>query len=399
MDEMERESGITEEFAEQKKEHKALGKVMRTLGRLIALIVTIALVVGAVWLVAHWDEINVDAIRRAIAYRTGDASVAQQIIYSGDANGSFVGLSDGLLTCSERELQLYDKGGQAVIDEVIDFDKPILCVEGDYALAYDAGGTRLFLIHNERISWDYTAAPGRSVLSARCNADGWVTLVEQASGYKASVTVYNAGHQPVVTVNISSSFITDAVLSPDGKQLALVSIGEAAAGFDSTLIFYQVSDGQEIARCDLGSDVLLDLQWEKDGLWVCGEYGAYRINDAVVEGQYTDPSWYLRGFSLGGEDFAALFYSKYQSGTTGTLVMLYEDGTCADLDLNEEVLSISAKGDYLAVLTASELTVYQPDLTVYAQADNDWGAKKVIMREDGSALLVSTESANLFLPE
>lgn len=399
MDEMERESGITEEFADKKKEKKWLGKVLRTLGRLIALIITIALVVGAVWLVANWDEFNVDAIRRSIAYRTGDASVAEQILYTGNPNGTFAALGDGLLTCSEQELQLYDKGGEAVIDESVDFDQPVLCVEGAYALAFDAGGSQLYLLHNERVVWTYSTAVGQSLLSARCNGDGWVTVVEQAAGYKASVTVYNADHQPVVTVNISSAFITDAILSPDEKSLALVSIGEAASGFDSTLIFYNVSDGTERARCDLGNDVVLDLQWEKDGLWVCGEYGAYCVVDDAVVAEYTEQGWYLRGFTLGGDGFAALFYSKYQGGTTGSLTVLYEDGTMASLGLTEEVLSVSARGDYLAILTSSQLTVYQSDLTVYAQADNTWGGKKVLMREDGSALLVSTESANLFLPE
>ena len=63
------------------------------------------------------------------------------------------------------------------------------------------------------------------------------------------------------------------------------------------------------------------------------------------------------------------------------------------------MLDVSAAGSYLAVLTSSELTIYKSDLTVYASASNSWGARRVLMRADGSALLVTAESASLYLPE
>ena len=53
----------------------------------------------------------------------------------------------------------------------------------------------------------------------------------------------------------------------------------------------------------------------------------------------------------------------------------------------------------MAVLTGNELTIYKSDLTLYAATSNSWGARRVLMREDGSALLVTNESASLYLPE
>lgn len=395
MDEFER-SGITREYARPEKEK---GRLLRLIGRLAALVLTIALVLGAVYLVVNRDRISFDSIRRAINYRFGSSEAAEQIAYSGNANGSFAALKDGLLVCSAKQLQLYDRSGELVIDEKVELARPVIDVKGDYALIYDAGGTSLYLIHREQIVHTYAPAKNQTLLSARVHEDGWLTIVEQATGYKASVTVYNASFQPVVTENISSSFITDAILSYDKKTLALVSIGENASGFDSVIIFYDVSDGAERSRCSLGGDVLLDLDWEKNGLWAAGEYGAYLIDDETVAARYTDSGHYLQSLSLGGDGFAVLFFSKYQGGSTGTLVLFQADGTSHSVSLNEEVLSVSASGDYLAVLTATQLTVYRPDMTVYAQAENTWSARRVLMREDGSALLVSTERASLYLPD
>ena len=112
-----------------------------------------------------------------------------------------------------------------------------------------------------------------------------------------------------------------------------------------------------------------------------------------------DASRNLQSFSLEGDGFAAMFYTNYQGGSAGSITLLDGEGTEHSLGINEEVLDVSAAGDYVAVLTGNELTIYKSDLTLYAATSNSWGARRVLMREDGSALLVTNESASLYLPE
>ena len=382
-----------------KKEKRPPSRLRVLLGRVIALVVTVLLVLGAVYLVANRDKLNIDALRRAISYRNADRSQAQQLSFDAAPSGAFAALDGGILVCSQTQLQLITRGGEAAIAQAVTMQQPVISTAGKYAVAYDAGGTSLYLIHNGEIVRDYTPEQRHGILSARVSANGWLTIVEQASGYKAAVTVYDAAFQPVVTENISSAFVTDAILAPDGKTLAVVSIGEDAAGFCSSVALYNVSDGAERARCGLGSDLVLDLDWEDDVLWVAGEYGIYCVQGDTVTYNSADVSQYLQKFSLGGDGFAATFSTKYQSGSAGTLALREADGTEYSAAINEEVLDLSAAGDYVAVLTSNELTIYQRDLTVYAATGNSWGARRVLMRADGSALLVTNESASLYLPD
>ena len=75
------------------------------------------------------------------------------------------------------------------------------------------------------------------------------------------------------------------------------------------------------------------------------------------------------------------------------------DGTqLGSLDVKEEILDISAAGRYLAVLYADRVVVYNPDLQVYASLTGIDQARGVLMRPDGSVLLLGAESAHLFLP-
>ena len=68
------------------------------------------------------------------------------------------------------------------------------------------------------------------------------------------------------------------------------------------------------------------------------------------------------------------------------------------LEVSEEVQDISAAGRYLAVLYLDRLVIYNQALETYASLKGTESARGVLMRTDGSALLLSSESAKLFLP-
>ena len=102
---------------------------------------------------------------------------------------------------------------------------------------------------------------------------------------------------------------------------------------------------------------------------------------------------------LGGEDFTAVLLNRYQTGSVGRLVTVGGDGTeLGSLDVNQEILSMSAAGRYLAVLYMDTLVIYNRELQVYASLRGTDYARSVLMRPDGSALLLSSEVATLFLP-
>ena len=94
-----------------------------------------------------------------------------------------------------------------------------------------------------------------------------------------------------------------------------------------------------------------------------------------------------------------MLLNRYQSGSVGRLVTVSADGEeLGSLDVRDEVLSMSACGRYLAVLYYGSLVVYNENLEVYASLKGTENARGALMRQDGSVLLLSSESAELFLP-
>jgi len=68
------------------------------------------------------------------------------------------------------------------------------------------------------------------------------------------------------------------------------------------------------------------------------------------------------------------------------------------MELTEEVLDLSAAGEYLAVLYGDSLAVYDRTLTERARLEGTDYAGQIQMGDDGTVLLISGTSAWRFLP-
>jgi hypothetical protein len=95
----------------------------------------------------------------------------------------------------------------------------------------------------------------------------------------------------------------------------------------------------------------------------------------------------------------ALLLGRYQSGNVYELTTFDLAGqTIAAIEITEEVLDLSACGEYLAVLYSNSLVIYTRDLVEHARLEGTDYAGHVRMEEDGTALVIAGSSAWRFLP-
>lgn len=227
----------------------------------------------------------------------------------------------------------------------------------------------------------------------------------QSSGVKGSVTVYNSKYEPELGVNLSSRFITDARLSPDGRTLAVATSGQTGGIYDSQIFFYSLSRGHENSEpdhmCSLGNNATLSMEWQGNTLRVLGENALSLLSPSgELKGSYPYNGRYLKGFSLEGNGFCSLLLGKYRAASTADLVTVDNNGQeISSLPLEEQVLSLSSNGRYLSVLTADALTIYTEALDIYHRLEEPLGVRRALQREDGSVTLISGETARLYLPD
>jgi len=89
----------------------------------------------------------------------------------------------------------------------------------------------------------------------------------------------------------------------------------------------------------------------------------------------------------------------YKAGNSCTVVTVSPSGEeLGSSSYTEEILDSSAAGNYVAVLTANGLDLYKQDMTRTARLDATQSATAVVMRMDGTALLLSGGTGRKFIP-
>lgn len=163
--------------------------------RFLAFLVTLALMVGAVALVANYDKLNFDFIKRWFSYRTlarNDSGQAESFHFVGDSSNAFAVVDGDLLVCSPNTIRLYSGSGQAFVDQAVSMTNPVVSTAGGTALVYDAGGRELFVYSGREEVFSLTQEDGQALLSADVNQNGaGLAVTSQESGHKGSVTVYD----------------------------------------------------------------------------------------------------------------------------------------------------------------------------------------------------------------
>lgn len=375
--------------------------------RLLAFLVTVILVLGAVALVVYRDELNFDAIKRWYAYRNlerSDSGQAESFSINGTASDLLATVGDSLLLCASNSVRIYSGSGTMYADKTVALEQPAADVMGKYALVYDVGGQNLHLFSNREEVFSLSLAQESMLLSAGVNQHGWFAAVTQESGHKGTATVYDNSGAPVIQLNLSSRFILDAAVAPDDRSVALVTMGLSGGTLESRVELYRLDRSEEEAEpdwsCPLDGGTVLELRWDDSGIWALGESGVSLVSaSGTLEGFYSYGGRYLKAFSLDGDGTAALLLGKYRAGSSAVLVVVSKDGAAqASLSVDEQVLSFSAAGRYIAVLTAGRLDLYDQDLDLYSTVDGTQGASRVLMRSDGTAMLIGGGSAHLYVP-
>ena len=376
--------------------------------RFLTFLVTLALVVGAVVLVVNYDKLNFDSIKRWFAYRNlsrNESGQSESFSFEGKISGTFAVLDGDLLVCSETNIRLYSGNAQLYVNQTVSLEHPAVRVAGNTALVYDIGGKDLFLYRDRTEAFSLSLEEGQQFIAADINDQGWLVTVTQESGYKGIVTVYDSSFSPQIRLKLSSRFVTDVALAPDSKSVALLTVGLDGDSFQSRVDLYRLDRTEEEIEpdwtCSVGGDTILALRWNSSGIWALGESSLSIVgSDGTLTGSCDYGGLYLKNFSLDGDVTAALLLGKYRAGTSAELWTVSADGTVrASLPTEEQVLSLSAAGRYISLLTADRLDIYNQDLETYSTLDGTQSAQTVLQRSDGSAMLIDNTSAWIYVPQ
>ena len=370
--------------------------------RFLMFFTALVMVLAVVLFAAYRDGTGFDALRRYLNYGKHAMAAGSDALYDYDAsaNNRFAVLDQRLVVLSDTRLRLLDPDGSEVWSTSVSMKAPAISCGGERVAAYDVGGTELYVLDQEGERLHLSVDEQEPLVAATLNDNGYLAVTAGKKGYKSNVRVYDPDMELVFEFNSSRRFVTDAYVTDDNACVAAVTLGQENGIFLSNVVIYNLNQTESIADYDVTDGLVLAVGQQEESLSTVTDTGVTfaRRNGKEKASYYYDGA-YLREFDLGGDDFVVLLLNRYRSGSVGRLVSIAPDGQeLGSLDVSEEVLSVSAAGRYLAVLYADRLAIYNRELQLYASLQGTDFAREVLMRRDGSALLLASEYARLFLP-
>ena len=362
--------------------------------RVILLIIAAVILFGLLAATVFRD--NATTALRRLTYAEGKDDFS----HNAQFNSLFLGVDDNLLVCTQTQIQVFSPTGTVELKESVNMTSPALNTAGEYTVVYDVGGQQLKVIQGEKLVNKLELPAEESLICATVNDKGWVAVTSKVSGYKAVVTVYNPSFESVLSIRLSSRYISDAVVTPDCRGVYLISPGQAGGAFENTLLYYTFSSREEPTKTlSLGSNVVLSIL-SSGKCWILGDQSLLILDSSgVITASYDYEGQYLKMGSLQGDDFAALLLSRSSSGSAGTLVTVDDNGKeYGRLTLDGQTSALAAQGHDVAVLTTGEIITSDRKLNKYRSEPNQRGIRNIALYEDGSAALVSSATVSLYFP-
>lgn len=380
---------------DKRKPNKGLMRRVLTIS-LIALVV-----LGILAMILFPGELNLDAVRRWVRYLNvrGNGSYGE---YAYDAHNSnrYAALEDGLALASVGGMVCYSSDGVELTTSQAQMTLPVLQSAGKIAMSYDAGGNILLLNHGEKGELLRIDSPS-AIYDADLASDGSICYISSNSGHKSVLSVYDPEQVMIYRWLSSSSYLPQCAVSAGGKLMAAIGLGQADGEFESRLYLYDTTMEEPKLSVGLGNDLIYDLDFfSEQVLCAVGEASASFVNvNGQITGTYFYEGQYLKDYDLGGNGFLTLLLNMYKAGNRCTLITVDKNGKqVGSVYIGQEVLDISAAGRYVAVLTGDGLTIYNEKLHVYASTAETGNASSVVMRNDGTVLLLSSGNGRLYIP-
>ncbi len=302
-------------------------------------------------------------------------------------------MDGSLALASTTGIQLFGRTGEAVAQETVILSNPAIYAENGMAVVYDLGGTSLRILSKSDITRSMETE--NPIVSATVNQNGYLALTTQEDGYRGSVTVYDETGAAVYKWYSGEGYVLLAAVSPDNTKMSALTLTDAG----SRIMSFHLDSEAEDVFYELSGKTLMDIRYTSDGnLLVLAEDALLVLDEDGNERYRTAFSdQYLKNYSMDSAEFTAVVLNDYQVGYQGEILTVDEAGNMlGTLTFNRDVRSISAAGDYLAVLYSDGLTVYKDDLSEYAVYDDLDSADRVLMRSNGTALVISSYSAKLY---
>lgn len=329
---------------------------------------------------------------------SGEETVADTFAYDDFMLSQYNVFQNGLILLSDHRLAVFSSAGKEKYGVDCSFARPALAVSDRMALAYDRGGKSYLLIDN---SSTLRAEEWSDIIYTACmNKKGAYALVSRERGYASTVHVFDDRQKMQFTWYSARMYITDVALSPSSKLLAVISGGQRNNQFYGHVTLLNTGKEEPIMSVDLPDILPLGVGFLGEKLFYVVTEESLLIYNESGEQQY-DFSFDgrpLLAYDASSEGYVVLCLAGAGQTSTGELIAIDREGPRARLAIMGEFTSLSVADKHVGLLVDGVVSAYDADLKSIGQPLAAADARALLMRQDGSALVLSANGTSIYRP-
>lgn len=364
----------------------------------IALIGLLCSLVYCIW--NYHDKLSLSSLRQLASYFSASwaASGADFAGYTFEAGTDSVydDFGNGLAVMGSDTLSFISAEGREELSLQLKYATPALSVSGDNMLAYDRGGRGLCLTNRYTALWQKELES--DIISASVNDNGAFSVVTDEQGYRAAVTLYDNRQQERFKWNTSEYYIMLSCVAPDSRHLAALCMSEESGKRKSQVRVFHTNQKEALFDIDLGGMTVYSMEYYKnDALVVVADQGVFIYNDkGALKGQFAYTEGALVTFSHKMGQLPCVALETGDKNQRTRVVMVGEDGEPVfDQGYSTTARGVSAAGDHIAVLLRDSVVHTSISPAAPVQTAEEFNARDVIQRSDGSVMLIYADRAEL----
>lgn len=290
---------------------------------------------------------------------------------------SLAGISASDLSVSGSDLILLDDSGVRVIDSTAKeisniehrYDHPVVEASSGRILLYDIGAKQFRVQSKTRVLFEKQT--DYMILTAALGQDGSAAVATRADGAESMLTVYDKNHKEAFRWACAKEHIVSCDVSDNGKKYVAAVLGVDNGSVYSKVYVFEKNSTEPYASFEYKDSALTQVKFlDGDRLLVFGN-NVCEIIDGKTVSEKIDVSVNTPSrLFVSDNNTAVLVLSKYSS-TTQKIIKVYNKSgkELFSTEVTGIVKSVSTDGKYTAVLTDSQVCIYNTKGEMTGKAD------------------------------
>ena len=313
---------------------------------------------------------------------------AKNYYYEHHGKTAYAAVGRSFAVLDPTELKLWNEQGESVYSALLSFKTPELSFSGEYAAAWDIGGSEVLCINESGLAYRFSET-GR-IISVSINSKGYAAVCTEETGYGGAVTVYNPKGRALYKVYSGSKYVLNAKVN-DTSEVAVLGVG---AG-ESEITLYKVTEENPKAKYSFPG-LILDFNVNDGGYAAITQDRVIFLDRNLSErATFSFEGRYLASYDI-KKDITAVIIGEYQLGGAHEIVTLENDGSVIARTVTNEEIEWFAMGERTAALfSPGKIEIFTYRLEPKESVAPPAGTEKVLFRDDGALLAVGPYSTEL----